>query len=641
MGLSLLTPDIFKRPLASLTPEQRRMLGLLRPATDEEIAAYERSQQSGAPADFSGPVFENANGARVSEDTESGIEPTRLPTGVAFQHQNFSGAAPMATVASKDAPQGDWFDQNAPKAAAGGEDWFKQNAPRPDFAANPPAAAGPHVTMREHDLFGEVPENLSTRTGERIRQNLDPLRMADTVSQAIKEAEGAEYKRSNILPNLKKTVGQLKETYSDPANIAGDVMTAGILGVGSGAEVPPDRPPIAGAPAAEAAASAVKSPVESLVTKALTRYAAKKIPGYHLINDAVQFAKDMGWTEEKAAAKAAPVAAEPVPMTEGTPWGKPILNQNAPVATPAPAPAPVKPAKVEQLLNESLGGRPLQPGVSLRNQPAAQAVAAGKLPEGFTPVESSALKGYKYDLSAREFEYITKDGQHYVRGDVDPSAVERFEQNPSAGKGLAALRNDPQGGVGQYKVINGERVAVKPGTMRSETGEIIPKSAAGTQRSIILDPETGQPEFSDVAAAKQKGPQNTVSASKQPATAPLNADLTGLLQKSLKQARTAKNAPRFVYRARDVGEEGVPLNPLAQAQAGSDLQRITKYAEPGQRSGDWGQVVRIDLSKLKPSDYVLKTHPDGSKWVQFTRPLGEDEVTPFAGKGAGAKQNVH
>jgi len=169
-------------------------------------------------------------------------------------------------------------------------------------------------------------------------------------------------------------------------------------------------------------------------------------------------------------------------------------------------------------------------------------------------------------------------------------------------------------------------------------------------RTIVTDPSTGHPELSDVIAAKG-----------QPAAT--GEDLTQQLQASLDSVRARKAAaaagkspggasgstatvpgqgetPRFVYRARDPGESGVPLT-QEHAQATSDLNQAMKYAEPGQRGEGWGQVVRIDLSKLEPKDFVVKTHPDGMKWVQFKRPLTEDEVTPFAGQAAGAKQNVN
>jgi hypothetical protein len=147
----------------------------------------------------------------------------------------------------------------------------------------------------------------------------------------------------------------------------------------------------------------------------------------------------------------------------------------------------------------------LRPGVSLKNQIKAAVQETAPLPEGFTPVESSALRGYKYDPAAREFEYITKDNTHYVRGDVDPEAAAQFEKTAketgSHGKAWDELRKNPRGGVGQFKVINGVRQAVTP----------------AANRSIVIDPETGEPELADVVAAKQAANEE---APKQAATQP-------------------------------------------------------------------------------------------------------------------------
>jgi hypothetical protein len=184
---------------------------------------------------------------------------------------------------------------------------------------------------------------------------------------------------------------------------------------------------------------------------------------------------------------------------------------------------------VQQQLEKSLGGQKLVPGVPLKNQVAAQGAAAGKLPEGFTPVESSALKGYKYDPAAREFEYVTKDGSHYVRGDVDPEAAAQFEktaaEKDSFGKAWHELRQNPQGGVGVAKVINGKRVPIvktAPLTdLQQQIKESVPASQAPTgapltdlakqikqsaKRTVVVDPASGKPEFSDVIEAKQAKP---------------------------------------------------------------------------------------------------------------------------------------
>lgn len=91
-----MNPAILRQLIAQMTPEQLAALGLRRPATDAEAASYDQAHApGGAPADFAGPVFSNPDNARVSEDTESGGEPTRLPIGVNFQKQNFSGPMPL------------------------------------------------------------------------------------------------------------------------------------------------------------------------------------------------------------------------------------------------------------------------------------------------------------------------------------------------------------------------------------------------------------------------------------------------------------------------------------------------------------------------------------------------------------------
>ena len=138
------------------------------------------------------------------------------------------------------------------------------------------------------------------------------------------------------------------------------------------------------------------------------------------------------------------------------------LQPSAPEVPTAPAAPPeataATPKAVQSQLNSALGNKPLVPGVSLRNQPAAQAAAqAAELPQGFTPVESSALKGYKYSPSTREFETVMPNGQRLVYGDVRPSEVEAFENAPSKGNAFGRMK-----GTLVAKVVNGQRVNLRP-----------------------------------------------------------------------------------------------------------------------------------------------------------------------------------
>ena len=136
---------------------------------------------------------------------------------------------------------------------------------------------------------------------------------------------------------------------------------------------------------------------------------------------------------------------------------------------------------VEQQLNDALGGKPLVRGVSLRNQPAAQSAAAGKLPEGFTPVDSSLLRGYKYDPEAQEFTAILNNGQSYTHGEVTPEQVADFENADSQGSAWTKKIRQAPGTV----LVKKNGVPVKTGTIGSESGELMPKSRAG-----MGEPET-------------------------------------------------------------------------------------------------------------------------------------------------------
>ena len=166
----------------------------------------------------------------------------------------------------------------------------------------------------------------------------------------------------------------------------------------------------------------------------------------------------------------------------------------------------------------------------LKSQPAAQAAAAGRLPEGFTPVKSSAIRGYRYNPAAQEFESITTGGQHYIHGEVTPDQVEAFQAAESKGKAWNQIRSQSPLVA---KVVNGKRVAAT-----------LPKA----MRSVEIDPETGRPEFSDVLEKKRQNLQEFIKKSEpktpkkaaKSAEVPDEEDLTTLLQKSVEQVRRKK-----------------------------------------------------------------------------------------------------
>lgn len=350
---TLSTAALLKR-YKRLSSAERQTLGFTRPATDAEIAGSTRPP--GAPADFGGAVFPNPDGVKVSEDTESGIEPLRLPTGVSLQHQNFTGPTPadvsnppqtqiagphVQTVQAKfgNAIDYDALAQKHGAEPSGAVDYDALAAKHgAEATSNEPPAAGPHVTMHPHNLVTGKPnpdfDNEPDTSGEFLgnlaksaAKDIYDIGAVNLLNQVIKQKTGTD---------LAAKVGLHGAEMEKIPNKAAMIVIPALAGeFGAPEPVPGVRSaPAAATPAATE--SAIPPAARTALTKALTKFALKKIPGAHSVADAIQFAKDMGWTEEMAAKKAAP-AAEAVPMTDGTPWGKPILEKPAPAVEPEPA----------------------------------------------------------------------------------------------------------------------------------------------------------------------------------------------------------------------------------------------------------------------------------------------------------------
>jgi hypothetical protein len=120
-------------------------------------------------------------------------------------------------------------------------------------------------------------------------------------------------------------------------------------------------------------------------------------------------------------------------------------------------------ADLESRLNESLGGRPLQPGVPMRAQGAApQAAKAQGIPDSFTPSNSSMVKAYRYDESRGELATIDrKTGQTYVHAQVSPEEFKQFEGSKSHGQAWNALNRD-------HVIVRKNGVPTKPAKRSSE-----------------------------------------------------------------------------------------------------------------------------------------------------------------------------
>lgn len=132
-----------------------------------------------------------------------------------------------------------------------------------------------------------------------------------------------------------------------------------------------------------------------------------------------------------------------------------------------------KPAEVEQMLNESLGG---------------------SVPPGHTPVKSTAIRSYKYDPATQEFEASTSSGT-YIHGDVTPEQAKAFEDASSKGKAWVELKKNSTY-VG--KIVNGKRVsAIPPRNLRSGVPDVAEPSPAETTPAIRLEKKPPKPALED------------------------------------------------------------------------------------------------------------------------------------------------
>lgn len=642
MGLSLLTPDILKQAISSLTPEQLKALGLRRPATDEEAAAYDQSHApKGAPADFAGPVFANPDGVKVSDDTDPGGEPTRLPEGVTLQRQNFTGkmaldtsspaAADLAsphlqTIQAKFDPNQEYakeetksaaFDPNGDyqPATAATTSSTSQDKDKPVTHILPQAGDALEDQSKEafHTLGRELGSAWDTITGipgAVYHAAADPPTPEELKQLGLGKSTGAG-RVANFLQRM-TGMGQLSEAarfYKQYVDATPDQKRAmeeqmlsvapEAIGTGAGAAVLPKL--IEKAPAAVTAVRELPSKITKPVATAPVRFGAraaetainqKLVPVKKLANlmtpadeaEALEVkvpGRDYGLEKPAPEPKAVYPGADQPEIPEVVQQARPIAKGGKPVVDPAEGlgkipvksaaaeaaeagenlegvtspqtegagehsepgaaetPASLKetlaevlnkkasPADLEKLLNESLGGKPLDKGTSLRSQVPGNAPAAPSLPEGFTPVKSSVLRGYKYDPATQQLESVTNSGQHYVHGEVSPEQFEKFEAADSKGKAWNTMRGSAtpiaKGPMGKPVPIRRGAVSASP------EGEMTPlqQKVNNLQDFIRQAPEKAA-----------KTPAKEVTAKPTPAAA--TDDLTAQLHRSLDQVKAGK-----------------------------------------------------------------------------------------------------
>jgi hypothetical protein len=281
----------------------------------------------------------------------------------------------------------------------------------------------------------------------------------------------------------------------------------------------------------------------------------------------------------------------------------PVGNELGTIQTNGkPAVVNTKPGRVGELLNQSLGGKPLEPNVPLRQQIPSKPSASVTLPEGHIATESSAIKSYSYDPAKREFTSVTPTGATYIHGDVSPEQVAAFEAAPSKGKAWNDLR---KGSPLVGKVVNGQRVNAKPPTAL----------ASASPAEAVTASETQAVEVPKIAPkAKAAAPPGT--------TVP-EGDMTDLLQKSVQQAKAGKSATRLDEIRNELSQQLKPKGYSDQAierEANDQYKYEQQMGELKQAEAATAAAKANPLSWKMPDGKMAKVYKTGSGMWKLQRP---------------------
>lgn len=666
-SLANLPLDLLKKKYDELTPEQRRMLGFTRQSTQQQ---FDDSQtQGGAPADFSGRVLQNPDNAQISDDTDSGIPALRLPNGVTAQTGAYTGTPQLDTSNPAQAQvlqpemqtiQSEWTPVKTEAAPADSE-WKPVaetthaadkagfwSALGSDLKGMASGAIDPKTILENAATMGipvaQLPEVIRNAAEHSKEQKAAGYSLPYRALSPVAEATGANVR------GMEESAAQ-----GDIAGVAGHAATvpAVIAATELGAHAVP-----AVAKAAAPAIEKVKSitpkraaQVAGGVTGAGLGHGELSVPGaYYGAKGGGKIAESLLGKERANApifkaknAAATRIATSPLEELEGITSPQIEAAGNSPQEhvpqDTAPVKAEAKSAPVER--DATLNKRNI-PDYAGEEEPAPKNAAAERAkpetvgtPEGAardTKLFQQAKQELGKDASVSEVAQRAQElktspyttdapdirGKNAMRTRADlleDKSIQESVRNAADMEQLQRLRAARR----EYQAPTKQELEVKANEAQGKETVEAPVKLTKTPGVNALKSRAGEP------------PAGTIS--------PGDQDMTAALQKSVEQATSKKpENMRFAYRARDVGEQGIPQSKAGKGSATGDLKQALDYAEPGQRSLDQGEVVRIDLSKLSPSDYVIHSHPNGMKWVEFRRPLGESEIENLTPKGAGTRK---
>lgn len=325
-----------------------------------------------------------------------------------------------------DQASGDVFDQISPRSQA---------SPIP-----PPGIPQPKVNMREQYLVGgDDVQPLSKTIGDMGKGMIRNAGQVSTPGMAISMMK-------SHAPNVELPSVLKRNTLSEK-ELPSAIMENALPMMMGADELPKNSIPKPPTPE-------IPPSTEGGIGSRLAEVAKRRIgnlPG-------IKAAKDANYVlrgDSPSAPTPKPEIAKPIPETNGVQWGTggvgPIEQRGKMI--PAAEPEPVVPAAIpkaevtrtlDKTLPKALGNEPppaIRPGVKIRDQfkPAIPEPSV----QGHVPVESSAVKSFKYDPGTKQLEVAAKSGgEPYVYAEVTPAEADAFKTADSKGTAWKQIRDN-------------------------------------------------------------------------------------------------------------------------------------------------------------------------------------------------------
>jgi hypothetical protein len=213
-------------------------------------------------------------------------------------------------------------------------------------------------------------------------------------------------------------------------------------------------------------------------------------------------------------------------------------------------------------------------------------------------------------------------GTYYHGPDISPEQIHAAVEDGSYGKLLGYTQSKEEANAGTPAVVAARDAS---GTeLKAAITDVSDPHAVAQQAAVLArqfpDAEIGvETPQQAIAARLGATPTPEENASQRP--------LSGQTTRLSNAPAPVRTIPKYAYRLRDVGEEGLPISSGSHAQATVSEQEARSYMESrGKATGNPQELVRINLRSLDPSSFELKPGPNGNPWVKFTRPLPEDAI---------------